>query len=505
MPTTSDSARYPLIPWPRTLEPRPGEFVFGGGTRAALVPESDHELEALGATLGLPLDGDAGAAGTLTLTLDPRGPAGDESYALEISPERVDLRARNVRGLFYGVQTLRQLRGASSGGRIPAAKIEDAPRFRHRGLHLDVGRHFFPVEFIKKYIDVMSVFKLNTFHWHLTEDQGWRLEIKKYPKLTEVGAWRKETIVGHARKGPKGCDGTPHGGFYTQAEAREIVAYAGARAITVIPEIEMPGHSLAALASYPELACTPGPFEVRTTWGISEEVMCPSERTFAFLEDVLREVMEIFPSEYIHIGGDEAPKTRWRESAVAQEVIRREGLKDEDELQSWFIRRIEKFLTANGRRLVGWDEILEGGLAPNATVMSWRGTAGGVAAAKERHDVVMCPQADLYFDHYQADPEKEPLAIGGLTPLEDTYRYEPIPAELTPDEARHVIGAQGCVWTEYMPTSREVEYMAYPRTLALAELAWSPRDARDWDSFRTRLRPSLALLDRLGVGYRRPD
>jgi len=504
MPIASDTARYPVIPWPRTLEPRPGEFVFGPGTRAAIVPSVDEAVLALAATLGLPLDGDAGSAGTFTLTLDPRAPAGDESYALEISPERVDLRARDVRGLFYGVQTVRQLRAASGGGRIPAARIEDAPRFRYRGLHLDVGRHFFPVEFIKKYIDVMSVFKLNTFHWHLTEDQGWRLEIKKYPKLTEVGAWRKETIVGHARKGPKGYDGKRHGGFYTQAEAREVVAYAKARAIIVIPEIEMPGHSLAALASYPELACTPGPFEVRTTWGISEEVMCPSERTFAFLEDVLREVMDIFPSEYIHIGGDETPKTRWRESAVAQEVIKRESLRDEDELQSWFIRRIEAFLSANRRRLVGWDEILEGGLAPNATVMSWRGTAGGIAAAKQGHDVVMCPQEDLYFDHYQAAEDTEPLGIGGMTPIEDTYRYEPVPVELTPDEAEHVIGTQGCVWTEYMPTPGHVEYMAYPRALALAELAWSPREARDLDSFRTRLRPALALLDQLAVGYRKP-
>lgn len=505
MPTVADSARYPLIPWPRTLDPRPGEFVFGAGTRAALVPPGNADLRTLGATLGLPLEGEADAAGTITLALDPRGPEGAESYVLDISPERIGLRARDVRGLFYGVQTVRQLLGASTGGRIPAARIEDAPRFRYRGLHLDVGRHFFPVEFIKKYIDVMSIFKLNTFHWHLTEDQGWRLEITKYPKLTEVGAWRKETIVGHARTGPKTYDGMPHGGFYTQAEARDVVAYAKARAITVVPEIEMPGHSLAALASYPELACIPGPFEVRTTWGISEEVMCPSERTFGFLEDVLREVMDIFPSEYIHIGGDEAPKSRWRESSLAQEVMKREGLQDEDRLQSWFIQRVERFLNANGRRLLGWDEILEGGLAPNATVMSWRGTAGGIAAAKQGHDVVMCPQEHLYFDHYQADPAKEPLAIGGLTPLEDTYRYEPVPLELSPDEAGRVIGTQGCVWTEYMPTAKHVEYMAYPRTVALAELAWSPRETRDWDSFRTRLVPSLALLDRLGVGYRRPD
>lgn len=477
MPSTSDPARYPLIPWPRSLEPRDGHLDVG---------DPEDALR----------DG-----GAVTRTLD-QSIAGDEAYVLDVTPERAVLRARTERGLHYGAQTVRQL--VDGAGRLPAVRIEDAPRFRYRGLHLDVGRHFFPVAFIKKYLDVMAAFKLNTFHWHLTEDQGWRLEIRKYPKLTEVGAWRKETIVGHARKGPKGYDGTPHGGFYTQAEAREIVAYAKARAITVLPEIELPGHSLAALASYPELACTPGPFEVRTTWGISEEVMCPSERTFAFLEDVLREVMDIFPGEYLHIGGDEAPKTRWRESAVAQEVIQREGLADEDELQSWFIRRIERFLNANGRRLVGWDEILEGGLAPHATVMSWRGTKGGIAAAQQGHDVVMCPQEDLYFDHYQADPEREPLAIGGLTTLEETYRYEPIPPELTADEAAHVIGAQGCVWTEYMPTPQHVGYMAYPRALALAELAWSPREARDWDGFRARLPAALALLDRLGVGYRRP-
>ena len=467
MPDAAQIARYPLIPWPRTLAPRAGDLAN---------------------------------ADAVTERLDP-SIEGDEAYVLDVTPERAELRARTDRGLYYGRQTLRLL---SASGRVPCVRIEDAPRFRYRGLHLDVGRHFFPVEFIKKYIDVMSVFKLNTFHWHLTEDQGWRLEIKKYPKLTEIGAWRKETIVGHARKGPKGYDGTRHGGFYTQAEAREIVEYARARAITVLPEIEMPGHALAALASYPELACTPGPFEVRTTWGISEEVMCPSERTFAFLEDVLREVMAIFPGEYIHIGGDEAPKTRWRESAVAQEVIKREGLKDEDELQSWFIRRIETFLNANGRRLVGWDEILEGGLAPNATVMSWRGTAGGIAAARQGRDVVMCPQEDMYFDHYQGPEDQEPLAIGGMTPIEDTYRYEPVPAELSAGEARHVIGTQGCVWTEYMPTPERVEYMAYPRALALAELAWSPKDARDLGSFRARLGPSLALLDRLGVGYRKP-
>ena len=482
----TDHTRYPLIPWPRSLAARDGAFV----------PRSPVEIS-LGASGPVAAGDDR-----ISIALDPCAPEGDEAYVLDVAPERMTLRARDRRGLFYGSQTLRQLAAASAKA-IPAVHIEDAPRFPYRGLHLDVGRHFFPLEFIKRYIDLLAMFKLNTFHWHLTEDQGWRLEIKKYPKLTEVGAWRTETIVGHARRGPKGYDGTRHGGFYTQAQARDVVAYARERGVAVLPEIEMPGHSLAALAAYPEYANVPGPFEVRTTWGISDEVFSPSEATFAFLEDVLREVMDIFPSEYIHIGGDEAPKKRWRESPAAQELMKKEKLADEDELQSWFVRRIERFLNNNGRRLIGWDEILEGGLAPNATVMSWRGTQGGIAAAKERHDVVMAPQQDLYFDHYQADPEREPLAIGGMTPIEDTYRYEPVPAELSAEEAKHVIGTEACVWTEYMPTAEQVEYMAYPRVLALAEIAWSPREARDWSSFSARLPDALRSLDRLGVKYRK--
>jgi hexosaminidase len=502
--------RYPLIPWPRSLEPRDSAFSPAQELRVSLSDERNPELRRLadllaahlrelagvGATVG-------GAGGGITLALRSDAPAGVEAYLLDITPLRIELSARDPRGLFYGIQTLRQLFSASPLA-IPTARIEDAPRFPYRGLHLDVGRHFFPVEFIKRYIDLLATFKLNTFHWHLTEDQGWRLEIKKYPKLTEVGAWRTETIVGHARRGPKGYDGTRHGGFYTQDQAREVVAYARERGVTVLPEIEMPGHSLAALAAYPEFANVPGPFEVRTTWGISDEVFSPSEGTFRFLEEVLREVMDIFPSEYIHVGGDEAPKKRWKESPAAQEIMKKEKLADEDELQSWFIRRIERFLNANGRRLIGWDEILEGGLAPNATVMSWRGTAGGIAAAKQGHDVVMAPQADLYFDHYQADPEHEPLAIGGMTPIEDTYRYEPIASDLSAAEAKHVLGPEACVWTEYMPTTEQVEYMAYPRVLALAEIAWSPREARDWDSFQKRLPAGLRVLDRLGVKYRKP-
>ena len=484
----TDLARYPLIPWPRALEPREGAFT----PRAPLAIDFGPH--------GPTVAGDD----RVLATVRADAPEGPEAYVLDVTPERIAISARDVRGLTYGAQTLRQLALASPAA-IPAVRIEDAPRFVWRGLHLDVSRHFFPIEFIKKYVDALAAFKLNTFHWHLTDDQGWRLAIERYPKLTEVGAWRTETIVGHARRGPKGYDGTPHGGFYTQDQARELVAYARDRGVSVLPEIEMPGHSLAALASYPEHANVPGPFEVRTTWGISDEVFAPRETTFEFLENVLREVMDVFPSEFIHIGGDEAPKKRWKESAEAQALMKREGLADEEQLQSWFVRRIERFLNANGRRLVGWDEILEGGLAPNATVMSWRGTAGGIAAAKEGHDVVMAPQADLYFDHYQADPEHEPLAIGGLTPIEDTYGYEPIPAELSADEATHVLGPEACVWTEYMPTAKQVEYMAYPRVLALAEIAWSPREARDLRSFHARLPAALRVLDALGIGYRAPD
>jgi hexosaminidase len=505
-----DVARYPVIPWPRTLEPRDGAFALQAGLGISPSDGGNADLRRLAELLRgyvrelAGVDATIGAGGAIALALRPDAPVGAEAYRLEITPERIDLVARDGRGLFYGIQTLRQLIAASPTA-VSAVRVDDAPRFAYRGLHLDVGRHFFPVEFIKRYIDLLATFKLNTFHWHLTEDQGWRLEIKRYPRLTEVGAWRKETIVGHARRGPKGYDGTRHGGFYTQDQARDVVAYAKERGVTVLPEIEMPGHSLAALAAYPELANVPGPFEVRTTWGISDEVFSPSEGTFRFLEDVLREVVDIFPSEYIHIGGDEAPKKRWQESSEAQAIIKQEKLADEDELQSWFVRRVERFLNRNGRRLIGWDEILEGGLAPNATVMSWRGTAGGIAAAKQGHDVVMAPQADLYFDHYQADPEHEPLAIGGMTPIEDTYGYEPIPAELSADEAKHVLGPEACVWTEYMATPEHVEYMAYPRALALAEIAWSPREARDWTSFSARLSAALRLLDRLGVRYRKPS
>jgi hexosaminidase len=387
---------------------------------------------------------------------------------------------------------------------VPRVEIRDAPRFAWRGMHLDVGRHFFPVEFVKKYIDLLALHRMNTFHWHLTEDQGWRIEIQRYPRLAEVGGCRAETMV-EKNWDPFVGDGTRHCGYYTQEEVREVVAYAAERHVTVVPEIEMPGHSRAALAAYPELACTEGTFEVATRWGVFEDIYCPSEETFTFLENVLTEVMDLFPSRYIHIGGDEAPKPRWSRSPVAQEIIRREGLADVHELQSWFIRRIQTFLASHGRRLVGWDEILEGGLAPDATVMSWRGMGGGIEAAEQGRDVVMTPSSHVYFDYYQGPEDEEPLAIGGFTPLDTVYAFEPVPEELDPRHAHHVLGAQANVWTEYMKTPDHVEYMALPRMAALAEVVWSPREARDAESFLARLEAHLARLDALDVRYRPLD
>ncbi len=426
-----------------------------------------------------------------------------EAYTLVSDSDGVRITARGHAGIFYGLQTLRQLVHSDSAGgwTIPAVRIEDAPRFAYRGMHLDVARHFFSVAFVERYIDLLARYKLNTFHWHLTDDQGWRIEIARYPRLTSVGAPRAETIV-DKHFDPYEGDGVPYGGYYTQAEIRDVVAYAAARYVTIVPEIEMPGHARAALAAYPNLACTPGPFTVATRWGVFDDIFCPTEHTFEFLENVLTEVMDLFPGTYIHVGGDEVPKRRWRESAAAQAVIRREGLKNEQQLQSYFMRRIERFLNAHGRRLIGWDEILEGGLPPEATVMSWRGTAGGIAAARAGHDVIMTPSNSMYFDHYQGQPATEPLAIGGYTPLDSVYAFEPVPGSLTPAQARHILGAQANLWTEYIATEAHAEYMLFPRLLALAEVDWTPRGARDWESFQARLPAQLEMLGRAGVTYR---
>ena len=510
-----------VIPLPAyILETGADAFVLDTDTRIALSDPADTELRHLAESWAEPVREASGfsllvaaapavtsEANTVTLRLSGgTTEANVEGYRMDVTSSAVDISAHTPAGLFYGLQTLRQLLPVNSEDwSMPAVVIEDVPRFRYRGMHLDVGRHFFPVTFIKKYIDLLALYKMNTFHWHLTDDQGWRIEIKKYPKLTEIGAYRQETVSGKNFEKwdrPYIGDGTPHGGFYTQDEVREVVAYARARYIDVIPEIEMPGHATAALAAYPQYACTDGPFAVPTTWGIFEDIYCPKEETFQFLEDVLTEVIALFPSTYIHIGGDEAPKTRWEESALAQQVIAREGLADEEELQSYFIRRIESFLQQHGRRLIGWDEILEGGLAPQATVMSWRGMDGGIEAARQGHDVIMTPTSHTYFDYYQADPETEPLAIRGLTTLKKVYDFEPVPSVLSLDEAAHILGAQGNVWTEYMSTTEYVEYMVFPRMLALSEVVWSPKNARNWESFSRRLPHQLQHLDKLGVNYR---
>jgi hexosaminidase len=427
-----------------------------------------------------------------------------EAYNLVVSSKGIMLESPSPNGLFYGIQTLLQLmppiKQKLSEVVVPAIEIRDTPRFAWRGLHLDVGRHFMPKEFILKYLDYMAMHKFNTFHWHLTEDQGWRIEIKKYPKLTEVGSIRKETLVGHY--GNKVYDGTPVGGFYTQDEIKEIVAYASDRFITVVPEIEMPGHALAALAAYPELGCTGGPYEVGTTWGVFDDVYCVGNaKTDTFLMNVLKEVIPLFPGEYFHIGGDECPKTRWQKCPLCQERMKAEGLRSENELQSFFVQRMEKFLNENGKKLIGWDEILEGGLAPNAAVMSWRGEKGGIAAAKEHHFVVMTPGTYCYFDHYQADPKNEPLAIGGFLSLKKVYSYEPVPASLTEEESKYVMGAQGNVWTEYMKTPQQVEYMVYPRAAALAEVVWSPKGPKDFENFKNRLIRLTKFYEILGINY----
>ncbi|GJM34112.1 MAG: beta-N-acetylhexosaminidase [Saprospiraceae bacterium] len=421
-----------------------------------------------------------------------------EAYFLEINPQQIRIQASEAAGVYYAFQTLRQLIWANEG-HIPVVKISDSPRFAYRGMHLDVGRHFFPVDFIKKYIDLLATYKMNRFHWHLTEDQGWRIEIKQYPKLQEIAAYRKETLIGHYNDQPQTYDGQRYGGFYTQEEVKEVVAYAAKQFVTIIPEIELPGHAQAALAAYPELSCTGGPIEAATKWGVFEEVYCPKENTFTFLENVLTEVMALFPSAYVHIGGDECPKTRWEECTECQALMIKEGLEDEHALQSYFIRRIEKFLNANGRQIIGWDEILEGGLAPNATVMSWRGEEGGIAAAKQGHNVIMTPTTYCYFDYYQSQDPGEPLAIGGFLPLEKVYNYEPIPAELSAEEAKYILGAQGNVWTEYLSTPGAVEYMAYPRAIALAEVVWSAKEDRNFKGFTKRLNPHLRHLKAEGV------
>jgi len=433
----------------------------------------------------------------------------NEAYELIITAKSIKINTATNQGVFYAIQSLRQLFPVCFENNschqntftIRGQIINDTPTFTYRGMHLDVGRHFFTPSEIKKYIDMLAMLKMNTFHWHLTEDQGWRIEIKKYPLLTEVGAFRKETLMGHYNDQPHQFDGKQYGGYYTQEEIKDIVAYALERQITIIPEIEMPGHSQAAIAAYPELGCSGEKVEVATKWGIFDEIYCPHEKTFAFLEDVLDEVMQLFPSKYIHIGGDEAPKAQWKNCDRCQKLIKKEGLKDEHGLQSYFITKIESYLNSKGRQIIGWDEILEGGLAPNATVMSWRGTKGAIEAAKQGHQVIMTPNSHCYFDHYQSNNEDEPLAIGGFLPLEKVYAFNPIPKELNGDAKNYVLGAQGNVWTEYIQDFNQVTYMAFPRAIALSEVVWSGSKEKDYLNFITRLAHFQKRMDAMDMRY----
>jgi hexosaminidase len=506
-----------IVPLPQHLRMQSGAFAFDAQTRLHADSDSARATAAvfkewLRSTQGLDLTIDNGAPRkdernlVWFETAKAKRGASPEAYRLTADNTRIRITGSDA-GLFYGMQTLTQLLPATKQDKVEAAAVEidDAPRFAWRGLHLDAGRHFFPIAFVKKYLDVMAMYKLNTFHWHLTEDQGWRIEIKKYPRLTEFASRRRETVVDH-KVDPYVGDGIPYdGGYYTQDEVRDIVAYAAARHITVIPEIEMPGHAQAALAAYPQFACTPGPFEVWTNWGVSENIYCPKEETFAFLDDVLTEVAALFPAPYIHIGGDEAPKVAWKNSELAQAIIKREHLKDEGELQSWFIRRVEKIVHAKGKRMIGWDEILEGGLAPDATVMSWRGEQGGIAAAKQGHDVVMSPGDYCYLDHAQGPAESEVFPLDGHLPLAQVYAYDPQPRELSARERGHILGVQGNVWSEHMPNAEVVEYAAFPRALALAEVGWSLQSTRDYADFERRLANQYPRLDGHGIRYRIPE
>jgi hexosaminidase len=510
-----------IIPMPVRVEPREGTFVLTAESVIVAGPSTLEKAEQLANFLrpatgfALPVLEESSNVSAIHLILDDRLKGlGMEGYELEVLSSGVRLRASNLAGLFYAGQSFRQLLPTEifSESRVEkvwqanAVSISDQPRFGWRGVHLDCARHFMPLEFVFKLLDLMALHKLNTFHWHLTEDQGWRLEIKKYPKLTTVGAWRAQTIIGHGYQSDPKFDGKPHGGFYTQDQARAVVKYAASLHITVVPEIELPGHAQAAIAAYPELGNTGAQLKVGERWGIIDHVLNPNETTMQFLEDVLEEVLDIFPSQYVHVGGDECPKTEWKQSMLAQARMRELGLEDEDQMQAYFIGRMGHFLSTRGRKLIGWDEILEGGLASDATVMSWRGEAGGIEAARMGQDVVMTPGSHVYFDHYQSeDQSKEPLAIGGFTPLEKVYSYEPIPAELSAKEAKHVLGSQAQMWTEYVPTSSHAEYMLFPRLCALCEVLWTPTNRKDYVGFSGRLPAHLERLRLKSVNFRPLD
>lgn len=521
--SAADVSPISLVPKPANVEVTKGTFELTSNTVVTAGALAESEAHMLAAALrlptGLPLPvGTNTSARAIALHLDralePK--LGSEGYHLSVTPTGVVIRAAADAGLFYGGMTFRQLlpptafatvrpaKPSTAGWTAPCLEIEDQPRFSWRGLLLDPARHFFPPEFVKKLVDVMSLHKLNSLQLHLTDDQGWRLEVKKYPRLTQIGSVRAES----PRRGDRNRgDGARYGPFfYSREQIRELVAYARARHIVLVPEIEIPGHFRAALAAHPEFSCTGGPFEVRTRWGIEPDILCAgNDAAIAFVKDVLGEVCDLFPSRFIHIGGDEAPRDRWKACPKCQARIKAEGLKGEAQLQTWLNHRLEDFLASRGRRLIGWDEILEGGLTPGAAVMSWRGTAGGIAAANAGHDVVMSPTTHCYFDYAQARGAGEPECIGGFIPLQTVYEFDPMPADLTKSRQRHILGAQGNIWTEFIWTPREVEYFAFPRATALAEVAWSSASGRDTEDFMARLAQHLKRLDELEVTYRRLD
>jgi hexosaminidase len=511
----------PLLPRPREARRAEGKFLLTEKTALQFPDELQNEAGYLrrilrrGTGFSLPARSGPSDGNTIRLSLDGGlSNLGREGYRLVVESGTIDVRAAAPAGVFYGIQTLLQLLPPAIFGAgprpeiewtVPQGTIEDWPHFGWRGAMLDCSRHFRTVDFIRKFIDLLALHKLNTFHWHLTDDQGWRVEIRKYPRLTETGAWRRGTWIGHG-SAVSTDDGRRHGGFYTQDQIREVVRHAAERHITIVPEIEMPGHAQAALAAYPEFGCTTEPLEPWTRWGVSENIFHPGEKTISFLQDVLREVMELFPGPFIHLGGDEAVKKQWEESGEIRALMAQVDAKTANELQSYFMRRMEQFLAGHGRRLIGWDEILEGGLPPGAAVMSWRGMEGGMAAANSRHDVVMAPDSHTYFDHYQsANPESEPLSICGCLPLEKVHGFHPVPPQLSPEAAGHILGVQGQLWAEYMPTEERVEFAAFPRLSALAEVAWLHESGRDYPSFLARLKGHLRRLDVLGVRYRPLD
>jgi len=522
LPTRAQQVALPpqslgLVPLPREVKTFAGTYALPQKVSIYAVSKDELNVAALLKGMLAPL------GKTVTLTTNRQGAQialltaptpNPEGYQLVVDQAGVRITAAGGAGLFYGSQTLLQLLPARpvATARVPFVRITDQPAFRWRGGMLDVSRHFFPVEFVKQYIDFLATYKLNTFHWHLTDDQGWRIEIKKYPKLTQASAFRKETLIGAQQlfKSPAEFkyDATPYGGFYTQEQIRDVVAYAQQRYVTIVPEIEMPGHSVAILAAYPELACKPGTYETWTMWGVNEDIVCPTEPTFRFFEDVLTEVSALFPGPYVHIGGDEAPKTRWKESPAVQEIMKKEGFTDVEKVQGWFNRRIEKFLQSKGKKLIGWDEILEGGIMPSATVMSWRGEKGGIEAAKSGHDVVMSPTTHLYVNYGQ-NPQPhspyEPLMIGGYIPLDVIYNYNPLPAELTAEQQKHILGPQANLWTEYITTPAAAEYMLFPRLLAVSEVAWTPAASKSYAAFLPRMGQQFARLDVKKIHYRVPE